>query len=104
MPTFRVRYAAGYTGRTSSGEMFYGASPQYETFEMENRSEAYIAAYHHFTAQGQDVTVLALGSGEGTPLGFSDDEIEAIHRAGIPLTRGTPKQGIQIEEIVQQDE
>ena len=104
MPLFRVTYAEGNTAPTARGEMFQGVSPQYETFEAETRVAAYIAAYQHFTAKGYDVTVLGRGEGEGRPLGFSPDEIEAISHAGIPLTIGLPKQGVQIQEILRQVE
>jgi len=95
MSKYQVRFVIG-PGKINDVQM--GASMRKEKFiSASNRAEAYIKSYQEFVEKGYDVTVVKPDNCE-RPLCLSENEINTIRNAGIPLEEGLPK-GVQIEEI-----
>lgn len=95
MYRYQIRFVVG-PGKINDIPM--GASMRKEkVVSASNRAEAYMKSYRDFVDKGYDVTVVKPDNCE-RPLCLSENEINSIRSAGIPLEEGLPK-GVQIEEI-----
>lgn len=103
MPNFKVRLVGGRSSGTSQQSGFVGIGGSM-VIEAKDRVDAYIIVARQLSEQGAEVTVLDHVTGLTTPLGFTPDEWEIIRQAGVPMTPGYPKDGYQIEQIVQVEE
>lgn len=70
------------------------------TVNATSRADAYIKVFQELTQRGGEITVLHPLEGQSTSLGFTQEDLDTIGLAGIPLTVGVPTNGFQIEEIV----
>jgi translation initiation factor 1 (eIF-1/SUI1) len=103
MSKFKIRFVEGSAASSNSRTDFQGF-PDSVKIEAESRVDAYMKVYRDFSQQGKDVTVIEHVDGQEHPLNFTKEELETIHAAGVPLELGYPKAGIQIEQIVTDDQ
>jgi hypothetical protein len=73
---FRLRVLCG-----GSAGIAFPCGP--ESVLARSRVDAYLRLYRQFTSEGAPVTVAGVGAVR--PLGFTDDEIQEVQDAGIPL-------------------
>lgn len=69
-----------------------------KSITAKNKLEAFLKFHDLF--EKEEITLLIDYSGSGTPLGFLKEEIKEVENSNISLKTGVPKSGIQIEEIV----
>lgn len=98
MPFYKVQFVQGGSAPTPGGGLNFMGVHGLLRVEAPSRADALIAAHHQLLARGE-VTVLGYRGGDSWPLGFSDQEQEAVRHAGVPLTIGYPRIGSQIERI-----
>jgi hypothetical protein len=75
-----------------------GAVREAITVEASGRADAYVQAYRHLSRPGQPVTVTSAGDGEN-PLGLSDEEVQEVLSAEVPLEQGLSPHGYRIESL-----
>ncbi|HEX8274990.1 MAG TPA: hypothetical protein VF615_20310 [Longimicrobiaceae bacterium] len=77
-----------------------GAVREAITVEASGRADAYVQAYRHLSRPGQPVTVASAGDGEN-PLGLSDEEVQEVLSAEVPLEQGLSPHGYRIESLTE---
>ncbi len=101
MAKFKFRIAKGSSALCDGRTVFSGLGTS-GVIDAKNRVDAFVKLYKQYSQDG-DVTVIEHVDGQATPLGFTKEELDAIHRAGIPVELGFPKAGFQIEQIVAEE-
>lgn len=97
MNNYRVRFVQGDSATKNGSTNFMGARGS-KSITAKNKVEAFLKFHELFDKE--EITVLIDYSGSGIPLGFSKEEIKEVESSNISLKTGVPKSGIQIEEIV----
>ncbi|MEX1014350.1 MAG: hypothetical protein WDZ80_04285, partial [Candidatus Paceibacterota bacterium] len=97
MRNYRVRFVQGYSSTKNGSTNFMGTRGT-KNINAKNKVEAFLKFRNQF--EDEEITLLIDYSGSGTPLGFSKEEIKEIENSNISLKTGVPKSGIQIEEII----
>ncbi|MGH7515083.1 MAG: hypothetical protein ACREOQ_19430 [Gemmatimonadales bacterium] len=98
MPFYKVQFLEGGSATLPGGGSNFMGIRGLLRVEAPSRADALIAAHRQLAPRGE-VTVLGYRGGDSWPLGFSDQEQEAVRRASVHLTIGYPRAGTQIERI-----
>lgn len=97
MYKYQIRYTEGKSISNDTSKKFSGLRA-YKIIEAPNK----VLAFKKFhDSNGLDeITGLAEPYPDGSPLGFSENEMKELEETGILLKDGYPKNGIQVEEII----
>src|SRR5690606_35242406 len=105
MAEYLVRYMIGQKYGTGEAPIPIGATKTL-VVNAQDRVDAFIQAYNRLTREGHHVGTWEFGNrhqrgdGEGSPFGFTDEEVHRIREVGVQIDR-TPGGGAHIESITE---